>query len=53
MVKFTDKDFAKLTALAAIFKNNKSKTDVAPWCYRWMGWVGWLDWISPGGVMYI
>ena len=28
-----------------------TKTDVAPWCYKWMGWDG-LDWISQGGVMY-
>ena len=30
--------------------NNTSKTDVAPWCYKWV--MGWLDWISPGGGMY-
>ena len=31
------------------FHNNTSTTDVAPWCYKWVG----LDWIgSPGGVKY-
>ena len=30
-------------------KNNTSKTDVAPWCYKW----DWMDgWKSPGGGMY-
>ena len=30
--------------------NNTSKTDVAPWCYKW---VNGLDgWVSPGGGMY-
>ena len=29
-------------------RNNTSETDVAPWCYKWVG----LDWISPGGVKY-
>ena len=24
--------------------NNTSKTDVAPWCYKWV--MGWLDWIG-------
>ena len=32
--------------------NNTSKTDVAPWCYKW-DWdgYGWMDG-SPGGVKY-
>ena len=29
--------------------NNTSKTDVAPWSYKWDGWIGWK---SPGGGMY-
>ena len=24
--------------------DNTSKTDVAPWCYRWV--MGWMDWIG-------
>ena len=28
---------------------NTSKTDVAPWCYKWVDWTGWK---SPGGGMY-
>ena len=43
---------SRLWTRKTLVMNNTSKTDVAPWCYRWMGWVGWLDWISPGGVMY-
>ena len=30
-------------------ENNTSKTDVAPWCYKWVDWTGWK---SPGGGMY-
>ena len=23
--------------------NNTSKTDVAPWCYKWVDWTGWME----------
>ena len=26
-------------------KNNMSKTEVAPWCYKWTDWIG-LDWMA-------
>ena len=22
-------------------QHNTSKTDVAPWCYKWTDWMGW------------
>ena len=22
------------------YQNNTSKTDVAPWCYKWVDWIG-------------
>ena len=28
-----------------------SKTDVAPWCYKWTNGLDWMD-RSPGGVKY-
>ena len=42
---------AVLCSLSPIFcvaSNNTSKTDVAPWCYKWTDWMDG----SPGGVKY-
>ena len=39
--------------ISIITINNTSKTDVAPWCYKWDWMDGWMDgWKSPGGGMY-
>ena len=27
-------------ACVHFIENNTSKTDVAPWCYKWTGWTG-------------
>ena len=32
------------------YENNTSKTDAAPWFYKWTDWVGLVG--SPGAVKY-
>ena len=34
--------FTYFNFLGEVKCNNTSRTDVAPWCYKWMGWVGGL-----------
>ena len=52
-VFFTAKAMAMATMVMVMLPmNNTSKTDVAPWCYRWAG-LDWMDWVgSLGGVKY-
>ena len=41
-----------LSGNATVLFNNTSKTDLAPWCYKWDWMDGWIGWKSPGGGMY-